>query len=285
MKLSLDFMKGQDIMTVKTADFISTETGKIYYEVAGEGHPLVMCHAGFVDSGMWNAQWEVFKQHYRVIRYDMGGYGQSDALTAPVSRRHELATVLQHLGIERAHFLGCSMSGTTVIDFALENPDMVSALIVVSATPSGFEMQGAPPLHMMEMFGALQQGDFETASDLQIRIWIDGAERQPEQVDNTVREHAKAMNMICVRNNTFLIADMQPLNPLDPPAVTRLDMISAPTLILAGALDHPEILRAMNLMHEQIPHAQKQVIADSAHVPNMEQAQVFNQVVLDFLNT
>jgi pimeloyl-ACP methyl ester carboxylesterase len=72
--------------------------------------------------------------------------------------------------------------------------------------------------------------------------------------------------------------------PLTPPAIFRLNEIRVPTLIIAGGLDHPEILRAADVMKTAIPQAQKVVIPESAHLPNMEQPDEFNQVVLDFLD-
>lgn len=265
------------------SNFLETANGKIYYEIAGEGHPLVMAHAGFVDSGMWDTQWEELAQHFQVIRYDMIGYGKSDAAKAPISRGEELASLFDQLDIKEAHLIGCSMGGEAIIDFALEYAEKVSALIPVSAVPSGFDMQGAPPAHLFEMIGALQAGDVELASELQIRIWVDGAFRQAQDVNPIVRKHAADMNLIAVKNGTWAIADSQPVNPLNPPAVTRLQDIQVPTLIVAGALDHPEIIRAADMMQGEISKVQKLILSDCAHVPNMEKPAEFNQAVLEFL--
>ena len=79
------------------------------------------------------------------------------------------------------------------------------------------------------------------------------------------------------------MADAQPLNPLNPPAVQRLAEIAVPTLIVVGALDHPEILRAADVMAATIPSAEKAVIEGSAHLPNMERPDEFNQTVRNFL--
>lgn len=256
--------------------------GKLYYEIGGAGDTLVLDHAGFVDSGMWDDQWSAFTKHFRVIRYDMRGFGKSDPVNGPVCRRDDLYQLLKHLDVKQAHLLGCSMGGTTVIDFTLEHPEMVKTLIAVSAAPSGFEMQGEPPPHLMEMMEAAQKGDIARTSELQLRIWVDGMYRQPEQIDPHVRERAAAMNIIPVRNGTWA-ADAQPLNPLNPPAVGRLADIHVATLVIVGALDHPEILRAADVMQQGINGAKKVIIPDAAHVPNMEQPTLFNAAVLDFL--
>jgi pimeloyl-ACP methyl ester carboxylesterase len=271
-------------MTKTTTGYADLGDAKLYYEIAGEGDALVLSHAGFVDSGMWDDQLDAFAQRYRVIRYDMRGYGKSGLATAPVARRQDLYRLLQYLGVKRTHLLGCSMSGKIIIDFALEYPEMVSSLIPVSAVPSGFQMQGEPPRYLLEMIEAVKQNDLARASDLQIRIWVDGSFREPEQVDPRVRKHAEQMNKIVVENGTWAM-DAQPVDPLNPPAVERLQELAMPTLIIDGALDHPEILRAADLMEAEIKGAQKVVIPDTAHVPNMEKPAEFNRAVLDFLQS
>ena len=136
------------------SDFLELVGGKLYYEVAGEGQALVMSHAGFVDSGMWDDQWQELARHFRVIRYDMRGYGQSSRVNGPISRREDLLCLLEHLNVERTYLMGCSMGGEITLDFALEHPEMVAALILVSAVPSGFELQGEPPPYLLEMMAA-----------------------------------------------------------------------------------------------------------------------------------
>ncbi len=98
-----------------------------------------------------------------------------------------------------------------------------------------------------------------------------------------VRKHAAKMNKIPVEYGTFMKADAQPLKPLNPPAVGQLGSIKVPVLIIAGALDNPEILRAAGVMQKAIPHAKKVIISEAAHVPNMEKPAGFNNAVLDFL--
>jgi len=266
-----------------TNGFIDVDGGKLYYEMAGTGTPLVLTHAGFVDSGMWDGQWEEFSYSYQVIRYDMRGYGKSSPAQGPVCRRDDLYHLLQQLGVGRAVLLGCSMGGEITLDLTLEYPELAAGLVLVSTAPSGFQPQGAPPANLLEMMAAVQQGDLERASDLQIRLWVDGPFRRPEQVNARIRQRAAEMNRIALVNETWARADVNPLRPLVPPAIERLDQVRIPTLIVYGALDNPEVLRAGDLMLNKIRGAQKLVLSDSAHVPNMEKPSEFNRAVLSFL--
>lgn len=263
--------------------YVNVGNGKLWYETGGEGDTLVLVHAGFVDSRMWDEQWNAFTKRYQVIRFDQRGFGKSDPAQGPVSRRADLLRLLDELEVERAALLGSSMGGEVAMDVALEHPERILALIVASAAPSGFEMQGAPPRYVMEMMEVAQGGDLERTTDLQIRIWVDGPFREPEQVNSSVRQRAAEMNRIPVKHGTFFTADGQPVNPLNPPASTRLKEIRMPTLIIAGALDDPEILRAADLMASEIKGAQKVIVPNSAHLQNMENPQLFNQAVLSFL--
>jgi len=263
---------------------LNLEGGYLKYEMAGEGIPLILSHAAFLDSRMFDGIWEPLAQTFRVIRYDMRGFGQSSDVHGPLARRDDLARLLKHLDISRAHLVGCSNGGELMLDLVLEQPDLAESLTLVDSTPGGFEMQGEPPRYMNEMFDALKTGDIKRGNELQIRIWIDSEFREPDQVDPALREKALAMNYLPVSRKTFMIADMQPLNPLDPPAVTRLGEVGCPTLVVVGALDNPEILRAAEMMSQEIPNARKVIMEGTGHVPSYEQPEKFVTYLLEFLH-
>jgi pimeloyl-ACP methyl ester carboxylesterase len=232
---------------------------------------------------MWDDQWDAFTQHYRVIRFDQRGFGKSDPAQGPVSRRADLLRLLDELGVERAAFLGSSLGGETVIDLAIEHPERAAALIVTSATPSGYKFQGVPPRYLMEMMEAAQKGELERTTDLQVRIFMDGPFREPEQVNSSLRQRMAEMTRIPVKQGTMFVADGQPVNPVDPPAAARLKEIRMPSLILTGALDDPELQRAADIMASEIQGAQKMILPNGAHMLNMENPRAFNQAVLSFL--
>ena len=262
---------------------LDLEDGKLYYEEAGEGEALVFSHAAFLDSRMFDAIWDTLAQHYRVIRYDMRGYGQSSPANGPLCRRKDLQRLLDYLKVTRAHLLGCSNGGQICLDLALENPQLAASLTLVDSSPSGFTLQGPPPLYLLELMEAVKHGEVERASELQIRIWLDSESRRPEEIDPELRQKALQMNSIPVKQNTFLLSDVQPLSPLDPPAITRLENVICPTLIVAGSLDHPEVLRAADEMAARIPHARKSIFEGCGHVPSFEKPEFFSRVLVEFL--
>ena len=272
-------------MTQTNTGYLDLGDGQIYYETAGDGFPLLLSHAAFLDSRMFDNIWESLAAEFRVLRYDMRGFGKSSPVNGPVSRRADLQQLLNHLGITRCHLVGCSHGGEITLDLTLEHPGEVASLTLVAGTPSGFELKGEPPRYMLEMIDAMKSGDIDRANELQIRIWLDGEFREPEQMDPGLRAKALEMNRIPVRQGTFFRADTQPVDPLDPPAATRLEEVRCPTLIIAGLLDHPEVLRAADEMAARIPGARKIVFEGSGHVPSYEQPDQFTRQLLEFLQT
>jgi pimeloyl-ACP methyl ester carboxylesterase len=264
----------------QTGTFDVSSGGKLYYEVAGQGHPLLLAHAGVADLRMWDDQFAVFAESYRVIRYDMRGYGKSELGTGTFLHRQDLNVLLDHLQVERAYLIGCSHGGEVVIDYTLEHPERVAALIPVDAALSGFQMQGQPPPQILEMMPAFERGDLERVAELQCQLFIDGPKRTPEQSNQSVRGKLREMTLIGLRSAAFLHGD-QP--PLDPPATQRLGEIHVPTLVIAGDYDNPEILRIADTIVAGVPGAQKVIIHAAAHLPNMEKPAEFNRAVLEFL--
>src|SRR5262249_6250883 len=156
------------------------------------------------------------------------GYGRSDPVTGPVGREQELRGVLDALEIERAAILGCSMSGSAIVDFALASPERVTALMPFNAVPRGFPWQGEEPSIVEELTKALRARDVERAAELEMRLWVDGMERTPEQVDPAVRQAALEMARIALRNRTFELAESQMREPEGTPPYERLGEIAAP---------------------------------------------------------
>ena len=261
--------------------FAEVNGASLYYDVAGNGEPLVLVHAGIADCRMWDGQFEAFAERYRIVRYDMRGCGRSEApARAPFSHHDDLRGLLDFLDIERAVLVGCSIGARTIIDFALAHPERVRVLALVCPSLSGFESDEEPPGEWEELVAADEAGDQERVSELEVRIWVDGPYRSPDQVYRAVRDLVRETNLITLRNEP----DLGEERPAQPPAVNRLAEIQAPTLVVAGDLDRPEVGLRADLLLRSIPRAQKVVINGTAHVPSMEKPREFNGVVLGFLS-
>jgi len=270
----------------RQSGFAEVNGTTLYYEVAGEGHPLVLNHGGLVDNHLWDGQFEEFAQHFKVIRYDMRGFGASGMIKKdmePYSMERDLHGLLQFLGIEKTYVLGLSMGGSLSIDFTLQYPEMVDALITVGAGLSGFAY-GEPDEDLKAKFAAMEEafksGDIARSVEISLQIWTDGPYRTPEEVDPIVRERVRAMT---THNDER--GDDQDVEPraMEPPAAGRLAEIHVPTLIIVGGLDGEIILTIADTLEKGIAGAKKVVLPETAHHPNMEKPEDFNQIVIDFL--
>jgi pimeloyl-ACP methyl ester carboxylesterase len=253
---------------------------RFYYEVAGQGDPIVFVHAGIADGRMWNAQFDVFARQYRVLRYDRRGFGNTAMIAGAFSHHRDLHALLEFLEIDGAYLVGCSQGAKTIIDFALENPQMARALVVVSPALSGYTFAGELPTQAEQLEVAEEAGDLDQINELELQIWVDGPQRSPDQVDAKVRELVREMNRIALKTPE----DLGDEQPLEPPAANRLGGIRAPTLVITGDLDTPKTLAAADFITHHIAGACKVVMTGTAHMPNMEQPEEFNRHVLSFLD-
>jgi pimeloyl-ACP methyl ester carboxylesterase len=254
---------------------------ELYYDTRGQGDALLLLHAGIADSRMWDDQFQVFAQRYRVIRYDLRGFGQSLMPSGAYAHHDDAAGLLDHLNVDKADVLGVSFGGSVALDFALAYPERVKALVLSAPYVSGYRPTSEELVRFdSEEEAALGRGDLDAATELNVRTWVDGPHRTPQQVDPTVRERVREMQY-----RTFANPEAEEVRslPLDPPAIARLGEIRAPTLVVVGDQDVREFVALADLVAREIWGAEKAVIPETAHVPNMELPELFNQIVLAFL--
>jgi pimeloyl-ACP methyl ester carboxylesterase len=123
------------------AGFVAIGNVNLYYEIAGNGQPLVLIHAGVADSRQWNNEFVDLSQDYRVLRYDLRGYGKSCPVDGEFSHMGDLIALLdKHQFHQPLILIGCSMGGSLAMDFAFEHPSSVKTLVLVSSGPSGLSL-------------------------------------------------------------------------------------------------------------------------------------------------
>ena len=250
---------------------------EFYYELAGRGPAVVLVHAGIADSRMWDGQFEALAAAHTVLRYDLRGFGRTPPAPGPFDHADDLRALLDGLGLTRVALVGCSLGSRTALIFALSHPARVERLVLSSPAVSGLRYDGPPPRQAAELDAADEAGDRARVNELEMQIWVDGPRRRPDEVAPDVRALAADMNAIALANEGI----GQEQRPL--PAAERLREVSAPVLVVAGELDAARTLAAAEALLARLPHARRVTIANAAHLPNMEQPEVFNAAVLAFL--
>jgi 3-oxoadipate enol-lactonase len=246
--------------------------------VAGNGPAVLLLHAGIGDRRMWDDQVPAFAEHFTVVRFDARGFGETRKPDTPFAPYEDAIGLLDHLGISRAHIVGVSMGSQTAIEATIAAPERVSALVAVAAR-TGTLVSSALRAGWERVDELYEAGDIAGAVEYELRMWVDGPDRDPDAVDPEMRERVREMNAALFTRDDEAGEEI----PLDPPAAERLAEISAPTLIVYGDKDVMDVRQAAEPLVATIPGARLAVISDAAHLPQMERPKVFNEIVLGFL--
>jgi len=253
----------------------------LYWESSGEGPALVLVHAGIADHTMWDDDIAALSAGHRVVTFDFRGYGRSASTDVAFSNRADIAALLDHLGLDRVALLGCSRGGQVALDFTLERPSRVSALVLVAAGLGGMQLDlRADEQAMGDLEESMWQAkDWAGVADIDVRAWVDGIGQPEDRVPSAIRERVRSMSRA---NYEAEYPEGQPI-VLDPPAAGRLAEVLVPTLIIHGDLDTSTIAPVAEALERGIAGARRVFLPGVAHMVNLERPAEFRRLVLDFL--
>jgi 3-oxoadipate enol-lactonase len=254
----------------------------LYVEQAGAGSPVVLLHEGIGDSRMWDPQWKPYSERFHVVRYDMRGFGQSPPAVGSYSLSGDLVALLDHLQLGPATLVGMSLGGSVAMEATIARPDLVSKLVLVAPGLRGFEMNDETKAGWAEEEAALERGDDDEAVEVNLRMWVDGPSRSPDDVDPELRRKVGEMQRRAI-DIWREAGEEGEHEPLVEDWGERLGEIAVPTLVLVGDLDRAEMLEIADKLEAEIPNVRRSTIAGAAHVTNMEQPEEFDRLVLEFL--
>ena len=258
--------------------------GKLFHRQAGQGAPIVFIHASIADHRMWNREAEVYSKSWQVVRYDTRGLGRSSPASAPYSDVEDLHTLLQHLHLGPATIVGCSNGGRIAIDYALEHPAGVRALVLVAPGISGFTAELEPEgkadyardnERSAPIFAAWRAGSKEEAMDLLITYWasqVRGASR--ELVRQMVQENAQEI---------FTDQSASHATAPEPPAAVRLSSIRRPTVVMYGDKDELTIGYMVRRIAREVPGARFVSVPGADHLINLSRPEPFDAALRSML--
>lgn len=259
---------------------------ELYYEVVGDGPTVVLVHSGIADSTLWDRQVDALARRFRVVRYDIAGFGRSSLRPGPLSHGRDLHALLEQLGVERTSLVGNCFGGRISLDYALVHPDAVEALVLVAPGLRDHQWSAETQRVSDQEERLFEEGDFEGAADGQVRLWVDGPARGAEAVDPAVREQVGAMILRSYEVYAEAVREGEP-GPderIDPPASARLHEVEAPTLIVIGDADVPDMLEIAERLERGIPGARRTIVPDAGHALPLERPEELNALILGFLS-
>lgn len=260
-------------------------TTDLYVEAAGTGAPaVVLVHAGIADRRMWDREFAALADRHRVVRYDVRGFGRSPDPTRDYFDHRDLLAVLDDAGIDRAVLVGASNGGRVVLDTAVTAPERVEAMVLVDSalpgTPLGAEVEAD-----LEAEGeALAIGDIDGAREINLRWWVDGVGRARSQVDPAVRATVAGwLDELLPRQAAQMAAAQGGAQLLAPPVRDRLADLDVPTLVLVGRHDAPGMDVIARYLAAELSLARLVEVDGAAHLPNLEQPELFARLLDTFL--
>lgn len=241
----------------------------IFYEDHGSGFPILMSHGYSATGRMWAPQVEVVCARYRLVSWDMRGHGQTDSPESVDQYSEELTVadmrgLMEHLGIHEAVLGGLSMGGYMSLAFYLRHPEMVRALVLSDTGPGYRKDEARETWNRMaeERARALEEQGLDAL----------GASAE---VRASVLYHRSARGLALSARGMLAQSGSR--------VIDSLPDIRVPTLVIVGENDQP-FLAATEYMAAKIPGARKAVIEGAGHAANIERADAFNAVLLDFLD-
>ncbi|MBD3678479.1 MAG: alpha/beta fold hydrolase [Rhodobacteraceae bacterium] len=247
-------------------------------QVGGDGEKAILLSNSLgAHLEMWDVQTNLLAPHYKVIRYDTRGHGQSDAPDGPYSFDELVAdalAVLDHFDVARADFMGMSLGGMTGLGVALAAPDRIGRMICTTARADNPE----PFVKSWDdRIGILREGGIEALWPPTVDRWLTPAFREadPAAVE-------KLRVGFVATSATGYEGCARALQQLD--YLRHLGEMRVPTLYIAGAEDMGAPPAAMEAMAAATPTAAFHAIPACAHIANVNAETAFNALISDFLD-
>lgn len=258
----------------------------INYEVTGSGKNFTLIHGAGDNSQAWYNQVPVFSQHYSVLTYDVRGFGQTELPPEPRLSREvwveDLYALLKGLNISETILLGYSMGGSIALQFTLQHPEMVRALVLsnsgvgaVRTEPAMREMEERRQARMEALERAGTPGVVEDM--LNLVFSADFRKNNPEAVQ-------RYKEVLLQNDGKGYLRMTREVGMLPPIPASELANLRCPVLIIAGKYDQfsgPDAARAA----QQAIRGSQVKIFPSGHCSLVEKPQDYNAAVLKFLSS
>lgn len=255
---------------------LKRDSHNIYYEVSGQGDPLLFVHGWMMSSAVWKKQIQHFAKTHQVIVFDLTGYGQSDKPEIeynPDVWMADIDAVIAHCNLDKPTFIGWSMGGSLGMGYAVSRPDALGSLVLVDSTPllvapPDVFQPGTPPEVAEQLLGAINS-DFNSGARGFVELML-----SEDNVDDIKEElHAITQQTTAkIALESIMSAGTADLRPI-------LSDICVSTIVLHGEEDMVCNLGAGQHLAANIPDAKLHTFPGKGHVPFLTDAEKFNSIL------
>ncbi|GAB4130641.1 MAG: 3-oxoadipate enol-lactonase [Roseiflexaceae bacterium] len=247
----------------------------LHYQIDGleRGPTLIFSNSLGTNLHMWDAQVEVLRKQFRILRYDTRGHAESGVPTGPATIDRlglDLISLLDRHGIDQTHICGLSLGGLTAQWVALHHPARVSRLILANTAARIGSVES-----WSTRIDLVQQGGLAAIRDLAMGRFFNPSFRAANPAIVAIYAERLLANRVagyCACCAALRDADLR----------DAIGQIKAPTLVIGSTLDETTPLAQAHELHSSIPHSQLAIL-ESAHISNVEQPYTFTQLIVDWL--
>ena len=259
---------------------VSVNSLRLYYEIEGDGEPVVLIPGFAAGRWIWFKQTADLSRRFRVIVFDPRGVSASDKPEGAQTiglLADDVAHLLKTIGIESAHIVGASFGGFVAQEFALKYPAMTRKL-VLCCTSFGGPNHVAPERETLMALASTKALNSEERmrANLLLAFTPEYLQSQTAEVDRVVQ--LRATNEV---PEHIYMSQLQAAMTFN--AESRVERITGPTLVLSGDADVIVPVQNSRNLAAKIPGAKLQIIKGGSHTFFIERAEEFNQIVSEFL--
>jgi pimeloyl-ACP methyl ester carboxylesterase len=256
--------------------WVEAQGARLFYEIRGEGVPVLLIHGGFVDRRMWNPQFEELARHFRVIRFDGRGHGKSDAPLDSFSYTRDLIAMLDHLQLDQLVAVGFSRGCNTALELCVTQPKRIKGVVVAAPGLSSYPYSA----EFMEYIQSLLAMGDSGRSDEAIQAILEDPYWKLEDDRTTGRQ---LLEEIMTENANLFSWYLEATHTEDKPLLPRLKDIRSPVLLVAPQREYPDNRAVVDLLASQLPAVQVLAVENAGHFVNIDQPDVFNREVVRFI--
>ena len=265
------------VQGAQKSDFLKVGSDELFFQVTGQGYPLVLVSGGSgMDLRQWHRVAADLSEEFRVVTYDPRGVGRSDNPTSSYSDVADLSQLLDHLGLQRVGLIGLSSAGGFVLEFAASRPQRVSGVVASAPFVPGFDFSQSM-LDRLDVFNRAAQ----SGRDAFLDAMFAGAHFIPAPLDRSVRSQAR--NIMAENFDKGAEFDPSFQSTPDPPLIETISNITTAVLLVAGELDHAEVLRRNAFLADEIPSSTTSIVSDAGHNVPLENPAGFLSAIQPFL--
>lgn len=241
------------------------------YDEAGSGPAVVLIHSGVTDRRMWEPQWASLTEQFRVVRFDLRGFGETPLPPERFSFATDVMTLLDHTGIESAAIVGSSFGGRVALEVATLHPDRVSRLVLLCTALRGIEPTPDAVAFDEQEEALLEADDRDGYVELNIATWLGPeADEDTRALVRVMHRQSLDMQLAAESDGAEINAEQVDVDPA---------LITARTTLASGGHDLELFRQIADHLAATMPNAARVHLPWAGHLPNLERPAEITELI------